>query len=147
MKTGCKERKWRPMFSWKGAAGICVNEQKQVLMVLQAAPGEDKKWTVPSGTLEEGETLEECCIREFSEETGFLVKILDAIHNKSGEISEHNISYHVDYFLVEIISGEITLHDPDEFIHEVAWKSLEEIQTLDLAYPEDIHIIEHVLKN
>jgi len=39
------------------------------------------------------------------------------------------------------------LQDPDEFIHDIAWKSLEEIQTLDLAYPEDIHIIEKVIKN
>ena len=134
------------MFSWKGAAGICVNEQKEVLMVLQAAPGEDKKWTVPSGTLEEGETLEQCCIREFSEETGFIVKTMEKIHNKSGIISEHGISYYVDYFLVEIVSGDITLQDPDEFIHEIAWKSFEEIQHLVLAYPEDIHIIEEVLK-
>ena len=135
------------MFSWKGAAGICVNEKKEVLMVLQAAPGEDKKWTVPSGTLEEGETLEECCIREFGEETGFIVKTVDQIHNKSGVISEHGISYYVDYFLVEIISGEMTMQDPDEFIHEISWKSFEEIQYLDLAYPEDIHIFEKVLKN
>ena len=135
------------MFSWKGAAGICVNEQKEVLMVLQAAPGEEKKWTVPSGTLEENETIEECCIREFVEETGFVVKTLDKIHNKNGVISEHGISYSVEYFLVEIISGEITMQDPDEFIHDIAWKSLEEIQTLDLAYPEDIHIIEKVIKN
>lgn len=135
------------MFSWKGAAGICVNEQKEVLMVLQAAPGEEKKWTVPSGTLEEDETIEECCIREFVEETGFVVKTLDKIHNKNGVISEHGISYSVEYFLVEIISGEITIQDPDEFIHDIAWKSLEEIQTLDLAYPEDIHIIEKVIKN
>lgn len=135
------------MFSWKGAAGICVNEQKEVLMVLQAAPGEEKKWTVPSGTLEEDEMIEECCIREFVEETGFVVKTLDKIHKKNGVISEHGISYSVEYFLVEIISGEITMQDPDEFIHDIAWKSLEEIQTLDLAYPEDIHIIEKVIKN
>lgn len=135
------------MYSWKGAAGICVNEQKEVLMVLQAAPGEEKKWTVPSGTLEEDETIEECCIREFVEETGFVVKTLDKIHNKNGVISEHGISYSVEYFLVEIISGEITMQDTDEFIHDIAWKSLEEIQTLDLVYPEDIHIIEKVIKN
>jgi len=135
------------MFSWKGAAGVCVNEHKEILMVLQAAPGEDKKWTIPSGTLEEGETFEECCIREFEEETGFIVKTLSQIHNKSGVISEHGISYNVDYYLVEIISGEITIQDPDEFIHEIAWKSFEEIQQLDLAYPEDIHIIEKVVKN
>ena len=135
------------MFSWKGAAGICVNDQKEVLMVLQAAPGEDKKWTVPSGTLEEGETIEECCIREFCEETGFIVKTIDKVHNKNGTLSGHGITYDVDYFLVTIMSGEITLQDPDEFIHEIAWKSFEEIQILDLAYPEDIHIIENVLQN
>ena len=135
------------MFKWQGAAGVCINEKKEILMVLQAAPDEEKKWTVPSGTVEEGETFEECCIREFSEETGFTVGTTENIHTKSGVISEHGISYHVEYFLVNIISGEITLQDPDEFIHEIAWKSLEEIAELPLAYPEDIHILEQVLKN
>lgn len=135
------------MFKWQGAAGICINEKSEVLMVLQAAPGEDKQWTVPSGTLEDGETFEECCVREFWEETGFTVRTIEKVQNKSGEISEHKISYFVEYFLVEIVSGEITIQDPDEFIHEVAWKSLEEIAELPLAYPEDIHILEQVVKN
>jgi len=141
MKWGIK------MFKWQGAAGICINENKEILMVLQAAPGEEKKWTVPSGTLEEGETLEECCVREFWEETGFTVRTIEKVHSKSGTISEHGISYNVEYFLVEIVSGEITIQDPDEFIHEISWKSLEEIEELPLAYPEDIHIIEQTLKN
>lgn len=135
------------VFNWQGAAGICINEKQEVLMVLQAAPGEDKQWTVPSGTLEDGETFAECCVREFYEETGFTIRTVDNVQNKSGVISEHGISYHVEYFLVEIVSGELTIQDPDEFIHEIAWKSLEEIATLPLVYPEDIHIIEQVLKN
>lgn len=134
------------MFKWQGAAGVCINEKKEILMVLQAAPDEEKKWTVPSGTLEEGETFEQCCIREFSEETGFTVRTTEKVHTKSGVISEYGISYHVEYFGVDIVSGEITLQDPDEFIHEIAWKSLEEITTLPLAYPEDIQILEQVLK-
>jgi len=135
------------MFKWQGAAGICINENKEILMVLQAAPDEEKKWTVPSGTLEEGETFEECCIREFWEETGFTIGTTEGVHTKSGVISEHGISYHVEYFLVKIVSGEITIQDPDEFIHEIAWKTIEEIKALPLAYPEDIHILEQVLKN
>ncbi|WP_313892016.1 NUDIX hydrolase [Psychrobacillus sp.] len=135
------------MFKWQGAAGICINEKNEVLMVLQAAPEEEEKqWTVPSGTLEDGETFEECCVREFWEETGLTVRTGEKIHNKSGVISDHKITYNVDYFLVEIISGEITIQDPDEFIHEIAWKSLEEIAELPLAYPEDIHMLEQVLK-
>ncbi len=31
-------------------------------------------WMLPGGGLEKNETLEECCIREISEETGYLVK-------------------------------------------------------------------------
>lgn len=141
MKWGIK------MFKWQGAAGICINENKEILMVLQAAPGEEEKWTVPSGTLEEGETFEECCVREFWEETGFTVRTIEKVHGKSGTISEHGISYNVEYFLVEIVSGEITIQDPDEFIHEISWKSLEEIEELPLAYPEDTHILEQTLKN
>ncbi|TQR16383.1 NUDIX hydrolase [Psychrobacillus soli] len=135
------------MFKWQGAAGVCINKKKEILMVLQAAPEEEKKWTVPSGTLEDGETFEQCCVREFSEETGLTVCILEKVHVKSGNISEHGISYHVEYFLVEIVSGEIMIQDPDEFIHEIAWKSLEEIAELPLAYPEDIHILEQLLKD
>ena len=133
------------MFSWKGAAGICVNEKKEILMVLQAAPGEDKQWTVPSGTLEEGETFTECCEREFLEETGFTVRAVEQVHKKNGFLSDFGISYYVEYYLVEIISGEITIQDPDEFIHEIAWKSLEEIAQLPLAYPDDIHILAQVI--
>lgn len=135
------------MFKWQGAAGICINEKNEVLMVLQAAPGEEKQWTVPSGTLEDGETFEECCVREFWEETGLVVRTIERVQNKSGEISDHKISYSVEYFLVEIVSGEINIQDPDEFIHEIAWKSLEEIAELPLAYPEDTHILEKMLKN
>lgn len=29
------------MFQWKGAAGLCINENNQLLMVLQAAPDEE----------------------------------------------------------------------------------------------------------
>ena len=134
-------------FSWQGAAGICVNDKKQVLMVLQAAPGEEKKWTVPSGTLEDGESFEECCIREIWEETGLTARVIKEVHNKSGKLTDYGISYNVNYYTVEIEGGEITIQDPDEFIHEIAWKSLDEIGKLPLAYPEDLDIIHSVLSS
>nr|QRZ16296.1 NUDIX hydrolase [Virgibacillus sp. AGTR] len=51
------------MKKWLGAAGVCVYDRK-VLMVLQGTPEEPKRWSVPSGGLEAGETFEECCVRE-----------------------------------------------------------------------------------
>jgi 8-oxo-dGTP pyrophosphatase MutT (NUDIX family) len=47
---------------WKGAAACCLNDQAQILMVLQGKPNEEKKWSVPSGGIEPGETPEECCV-------------------------------------------------------------------------------------
>ena len=40
------------MERWIGSAPVCVNERKEVLMVLQGKEGEEKRWSVPSGGLE-----------------------------------------------------------------------------------------------
>ncbi|WP_275667952.1 NUDIX hydrolase [Paenibacillus oryzisoli] len=37
------------MNPWVGAAAICNNSDRQLLMVLQGKPEEEKRWSVPSG--------------------------------------------------------------------------------------------------
>jgi aminoglycoside 6'-N-acetyltransferase len=133
------------MFQWKGAAGVCINEENQVLMVLQAAPDEEPKWTVPSGGIEGNETYEEACIREFEEETGLTVEIVSKLQDKNGMNAQYGISYDIQYFLVKQVSGELTLQDPDEFILEIAWKSADELDSLELSYPEDVAFLKGLL--
>ncbi|MBG9586249.1 NUDIX hydrolase [Cytobacillus firmus] len=118
------------MQKWLGSAGVCIRGNK-VLMVLQGTADEPKRWSVPSGGLEEGETFEECCIREVREETGFKVKVIRTIFNKVSCGGE------VRYFEVEIIGGKATIQDPDHLIYDIAWKGIEEIKTLELSFPED----------
>ena len=133
------------MFHWKGAAGVCINEENQVLMVRQAAPGEDPKWTVPSGGIEEGESYEDCCIREFEEETGLKVEVVTKLQDKRGVNEQWGISFELEYFQVRVVSGEISVQDPDELILEIAWKSVEEIASLDMSYPEDVEFLTGLL--
>ncbi|MCZ8536838.1 NUDIX hydrolase [Paenisporosarcina quisquiliarum] len=133
------------MFQWKGAAGVCINEENQVLMVLQAAPDEEPKWTVPSGGIEGNETYEEACMREFEEETGLTVEIVSKLQDKNGMNAQYGISYDIQYFLVKRVSGELTLQDPDEFILEIAWKSADELDSLELSYPEDVAFLKGLL--
>ncbi|CEG26249.1 MutT/nudix family protein [Bacillus sp. B-jedd] len=78
------------MQNWFGAAGVCINEEGQLLMVLQGTPEEEKTWSIPSGTKEENETFEECCIREVEEETGYKVEIIQKLQVKRGCIAELN---------------------------------------------------------
>ena len=40
---------------------------------------ENKKWTIPGGTLNFGESLTDCAIREVMEETGVDISIQDVV--------------------------------------------------------------------
>ncbi|MFC6552448.1 hypothetical protein [Cohnella cellulosilytica] len=44
---------------------------------------------------------------------------------------------HVTYFEVEILDGEPTIHDPDGLIYEIGWKTSEQLNELELSFPED----------
>jgi len=123
------------MTHWVGAAGVCINSNGQVLMVLQGKPEEEKCWSVPSGGREDGESLQNCCIREVLEETGYQIKVIRKLTDKQG--MHGLVEYIVTYFEVEIIGGTPTIQDPDGLIYEIAWKSIEQIRELKLSFPED----------
>lgn len=108
-------------------------------MVLQGQKGEEKRWSVPSGGLEKGETLEECCIREVWEETGYNVEVVSKIYEKEG--ITYGVPVYVHYYIVKKIGGSMKIQDPDELIHEIAWKRIDEMKKLTLSFPEDYEIL------
>lgn len=133
------------MKKWYGAAGICVNEQSELLMVLEGGTAEERKWSIPTGGLEADETFEECILREITEETGYAAEIVSKIHIKKGVYKELNIAYEVHYFIVKIIGGDAKIQDPEGLIHDIAWKSAEQLSALLLSYPEDrISLLAHL---
>lgn len=125
------------MFHWTGATGICVNEEGKVLMVLQGAPKEEKRWGLPGGGVEEGESYDQCCKREVEEETGYEVDVIELLQQKKGTYDTIGISFEVYYYKMEITGGEEKIQDPDGLIYEVGWKSAEDIKELTLSFPED----------
>ncbi|PKR76847.1 DNA mismatch repair protein MutT [Halalkalibacillus sediminis] len=135
------------MKKWEGSSGVCVNENNEILMVLQGKPEETKMWSVPSGGKEEGESFEECCIREIEEETGYHVRVVDRVKVKDMKSPRADIDVEVHYFQVEIVGGEEKIQDPDELIYEIDWKSVEEIRELDLGFPEDREFLIHCIQS
>ncbi|WP_240616405.1 NUDIX hydrolase [Planococcus maitriensis] len=128
------------MANWKGAAGVCVNERNEILLVLMKAPEEDSKWSVPASGLEAGETLEQCCEREFLEVTGLKVKAGELLMTRDGNYEDAAVSFDLHYFRVEVTGGELIIPKDDFLIEDIAWKSIEEIEKLDLAYPDDLEL-------
>jgi 8-oxo-dGTP pyrophosphatase MutT (NUDIX family) len=47
------------------AGGLVYNDQQELLMIFRRG-----KWDLPKGKLDEGESLEDCALREVREETG-----------------------------------------------------------------------------
>lgn len=129
------------MKSWSGSAGICINEHKEILMVKSFG---SEKWAAPSGGIEEGETPEECCVREVKEETGYDVKVIEQLRIK--EIKIQGIQVKTYYFRVEKIGESSGINDPDKIIDEADWKSLSDIKTINHAYPEDLEFLLDQLK-
>ncbi|HWO75394.1 MAG TPA: NUDIX hydrolase [Bacillus sp. (in: firmicutes)] len=120
---------------WQGAAGLCINNRNEILMVLQGKPHEIKTWSIPSGQKNGDETFQECCEREVFEETGYRVEVLDEIYCKKREYGEWMAE--VRYFHTKLIGGNRKIQDPDQLIYDIAWKSADEIRNIVLTYPED----------
>lgn len=121
---------------WTGAAAICLNDQMEVLMV--RARGSDQ-WAVPSGGTEPGESLEDCCIREMKEQTGYHVQIKQRLFVKKATVKAYQME--ISYYEAEVLGKRDEFLDLDGIIEEAEWKPILGIHELNLMYPEDVRYI------
>jgi 8-oxo-dGTP diphosphatase len=107
-----------------------IRRGDEVILVRQAAPGEEPFWSVPSGQLDEGELLHEALAREVLEETGlrvvgptrlaFVLQIDNRrpvqLHASRGPGSGYLVT--VWTFEVDTFEGVLRPGDPDGFVIE-----------------------------
>lgn len=90
-----------------GVGGVVVHEGR-VLLIRRGKEPLKGCWSVPGGTVELGESLEEAVVRELREETGVEVRpvstitVFDRIDRRDGEVLYH---YVIVDFLCELLSG------------------------------------------
>ncbi|MBC7419033.1 MAG: NUDIX domain-containing protein [Pedobacter sp.] len=123
------------------AGGIVENEEKEILLIFRRG-----KWDLPKGKLDEGETIEECAVREVEEETGLrsvqLGELIDvSLHNyveKGKDIEKET------YWYAMKVEGEQHLvAQAEEDIVDIKWVKESELSTyLANTYNNIIDIIE-----
>jgi len=111
--TSSREHPDRPVV---GVGGIIIDQGRTVLIRRGSEPLLGQ-WSIPGGTLELGETLEQGVARELLEETGIQVRVLDLIevfdriYLDDGVTSEQankkpRFHYVIADYLCERIAGE-----------------------------------------
>ena len=101
------------------AARILIENNKGEFLIIERV--DNGKMGIPAGAFEEGETIEECIIREVKEETGLdilTVEVIGISSNPSTESVEYPNGDKIQYFTIEFYSndwqGEMKIQDTNE---------------------------------
>ena len=96
----------------RSAGGLVIRGGEVLLIALQ----EGRRWQLPKGHLEPGESAEQAAMREVREETGVRGRPLAALPSIDYWFVERGRRIHktVEYFLLEFAGGSADEFDPKE---------------------------------
>jgi 8-oxo-dGTP pyrophosphatase MutT (NUDIX family) len=121
-----------------GTTEICLGRRQRTLGKTGTT------WTLPKGTPNDGESVDETALREVAEETGLEVRIvapvgaIEYFFTQSGE----RIHKTVHYFLMEATGGSLDAHDHE--FDEVRWMPIDEARRL-MTFETERQIVEEAL--
>lgn len=92
-----------PGGKWTSAGGLVFDRKGRVALVRERKRSGERRWTLPKGRLERGETLEQAALREVHEEAGVRARIVGYVDVHEGKRSV------VHYFRMEVVRIEAPL--------------------------------------
>ena len=97
----------------RSAGGLVIDGDR----ILLISTRNGRRWQLPKGHIERGETPEQAAVREVREETGVdgrIIATLPPIEYWYVERGNARIHKKVDYYLLTYLSGSNTNYDPEE---------------------------------
>jgi 8-oxo-dGTP pyrophosphatase MutT (NUDIX family) len=92
----------KPFVYSKSYGGVVIRSDGNILVVEPANHFSGVRWTFPKGGIDEGETTQECALREVMEESGWYAQILEKI-----EGSWKGTSTITEYYLMQPIGEQV----------------------------------------
>ncbi len=114
--------------------GAVVFKEDKVLLVLRGKPPAEKQWSIPGGSIELGETLQEAAEREIAEEAGIIIQAKNPIYTFDVIERDENGDIRFHYVIVDLaadyVSGELRAGDDAV---DVSWVSLEDLNNRNVS--------------
>ena len=115
-----------------GVGAVILNDNNEILLLLRKKSPEIGSWTIPGGTVEFGERIEDALIREVEEELGIKVSIVRLLRVTNHILQSEKQHWVSPAFLVRHISGDPINKEPESH-SDIRWfpiKSLPENVTM-----------------
>lgn len=89
-----------------GVGAVIINDNNEILLLLRKKSPECGYWTIPGGTVEFGERVEEAIVREVQEELGVQCAIVDLLGVTNHIVASEGTHWVSPAYLVKIVSGQ-----------------------------------------
>lgn len=125
------------------AGGLVENENGDLLMIFRRG-----FWDLPKGKLDEGESIEECAVREVEEETGLKnVQLKEFLgitkHEYFDRYSTRDVIKETHWYRMYASQNEILIPQTEEDIQKIEWVATKELGSfLKQTYPNIVEIVE-----
>ena len=137
----------REQISSGGVAFRATDNSDFEIAIVSVNPS--RRWQLPKGLIDAGETPEIAALREVREEAGIETELLDKIETIEywyvGDLQGERVRFHkfVHFFLLKYVAGDVANHDYE--IAEARWTKSEEALKM-LAFMSEKEIVEKAIK-
>lgn len=107
--------------------GCLVEHEGKFLLVKESKPGREGLYNVPSGHIDNDETLAQAAVREVLEESGYHIELTGFLGFYQSIYPENHLNVGGVVFAAKVIGGDAT---PSEVHPEVSWFSPQELMQL-----------------
>jgi 8-oxo-dGTP pyrophosphatase MutT (NUDIX family) len=124
----------------QAAGGLVSNEADELLLIFRRG-----KWDLPKGKLDDGETLEQCAVREVAEETGLsgvdllspLIVTYHTYHEGSKFVLKES-----HWYKMKVAGQQKLVPQTEEDIAEIKWVKAKDLKSyIDNTFPSVVDVL------
>ncbi|RDV15116.1 NUDIX hydrolase [Pontibacter diazotrophicus] len=138
-----------PVLDQVSSGGVAFRVSTAGTEVALISVGPARRWQLPKGLVDAGETPEVTAVREVREEAGIETELLDRIHTIEywyvGNKGKQRVRFHkfVHFFLLRYLSRQVQDHDWE--VNEARWFPIDEAKKL-LTFKNERQALEKAIE-